>query len=360
MAENDGDKSQEATPHRRQQAREQGQVPHSQDLTSAALLVLGLVTLWLCGGRLAEFLGGYWRGQLGGEAWLSVDTALAANEFGRTAWGLLGALLPIFGAVFVAAILVNLMQVGFLFLPERLAADLSRIDPLQGLQRLFSLQSGARLVFGLVKMALVATVAGVCVYNQRAAVFAMSQLTVPQLAVSLVELLFWIGLKIAVALLILAILDYGFQRWKHERDIRMTPQEMREELKNLEGNPQMLSRRRQVQRQLLMNRLADAVPKADVIITNPTELAIAIQYDPGEMAAPVVVAKGAGFMAARIRRLALDQGIPIVEKKPLAQYLYREVELNHPIPADKYAAVAEVLAYVYQLRGKKIPQPGER
>ena len=135
----------------------------------------------------------------------------------------------------------------------------------------------------------------------------------------------------------------------------MTPQEMREEMKNLEGNPQTIARRRQVQRQLAMHRLADAVPKADVVITNPTELAVAIQYLPETMAAPIVVAKGAGSIAQRIRELALAAGIPIVEKKPLAQALYRHVEIEHPIPQDKYAAVAEVLAYVYQLKGKKIP-----
>ena len=168
-------------------------------------------------------------------------------------------------------------------------------------------------------------------------------------------MLIWTGIKIGVALLVLSILDYGFQRWKYERDLRMTPQEMREEMKNLEGNPQMIARRRQMHRQMAMHRLADAVPKADVVITNPTELAVAIQYLPETMAAPIVVAKGAGMIAQRIRELALAAGIPVVEKKPLAQALYRHVDIEHPIPQDKYAAVAEVLAYVYQLKGKKIP-----
>ncbi len=132
----------------------------------------------------------------------------------------------------------------------------------------------------------------------------------------------------------------------------MTPQEVREEMRNLEGDPQIVARRRAVQRQLAMNRMGEAVPKADVVVTNPTELAVAIQYDAETMAAPVVVAKGAGVLAQRIRRLALENGIAIVEKKPLAQALYRDVEVNHPIPADQFAAVAEVLAYVYQLQGK--------
>ncbi len=158
----------------------------------------------------------------------------------------------------------------------------------------------------------------------------------------------------------LAVLDYGFQWWKHERDLRMTTQEIREEMKNLEANPQMVARRKQVQRQLALHRISAAVPKADAVITNPTELAIAIQYDPEKMAAPIVVAKGAGLLAAQIRKLALEHGIPILERKPLAQALYREVEIDHPIPQDRYAAVAEVLAYVYQLKGKKIPTPDRK
>ncbi len=133
----------------------------------------------------------------------------------------------------------------------------------------------------------------------------------------------------------------------------MTPQEVREEMRNLEGDPQVAARRRNVQRQLVTHRLAQAVPKADVVVTNPTELAVAIQYDPEKMAAPIVVAKGAGPIAQQIRRLALEHGIPILERKPLAQALYREVQIDHPVPQEKYAAVAEVLAYVYHLKGKK-------
>ena len=160
-----------------------------------------------------------------------------------------------------------------------------------------------------------------------------------------------------MALVLLALLDYGLQRWKHEQDLKMTHQEVREEMKNLQGDPQIVARRRQIQRQMVLNRISSAVPKADVIVTNPTELAVAIQYDPLEMAAPVVVAKGAGVLAQRIRRLALENNIPIVERKPLAQLLYKDVDIGKPVPTESYAAVAEVLAYVYQLKGKKMPTP---
>jgi flagellar biosynthesis protein FlhB len=355
MAEHDGDKSQEPTPHRRQQAREEGQVAKSQDLASAALLLLGLATLLMLGGGLVDGLAQYTARQLGGTPWLSADPEFVTAEWLQTTFWLGRWLLPILGLLLLAAVAVHFMQVGFLFVPDKLLPDITRLDPLQGMRRIFSLTNVVRLAFGLFKIFIVATVAYVCLYNEREKVLGLTALESPQIAAYLGQVLLWTGLKIAAALLLLAILDYGFQRWKYERDLRMTSQEVREEMKNLEGNPQVISRRRQVQRELALHRLSQAVPKADVVITNPTELAVAIQYEPETMAAPVVVAKGAGVIAQRIRRIAQEHHIPIIEKKPLAQALYRDVEISHPIPADRYAAVAEVLAYVYQLKGKKIP-----
>jgi flagellar biosynthetic protein FlhB len=235
--------------------------------------------------------------------------------------------------------------------------DFSRLDPMKGFGRIFSLSNFVHLAFGILKLILIGTVAYVCLWKEKDAILALTGLSVPEIAVFFPQTLLWISIKIAASLLILALLDYGFQWWKHEQDLKMTSQEIREEMKNLEGNPQVISRRKQVQRQLAMNRMSSEVPKADVVITNPTELAIAIQYDPNEMAAPIVVAKGAGEVAKRIRKIALENDVPIVEKKPLAQALYRDVDVGKPIPSEKYAAVAEVLAYVYQLKGKKIPTP---
>jgi flagellar biosynthetic protein FlhB len=359
MAETDGDKTQDATPHRRQQAREEGQVAKSQDLASAALLLAGLAGLLWLGGPVVEMLARYAVQQLSSEAWLSTDPQFFVAHAHQVAYALATCMLPIFGLLMFMGIAANFLQVGFLFVPEKLAPDLMRLDPLQGLARLFSLQNLVRLLMGLLKMALVAAVAYVSLYGQREKVLGLTAMSAPQIAGFLAQVLIWTSIKIAMALLVLAILDYGFQWWKHERDLRMTTQEVREELKNLEANPQMVARRKQVQRQLALHRISTAVPKADAVITNPTELAIAIQYDPQTMAAPIVVAKGAGLIAAQIRKLALENGVPILERKPLAQALYREVEVDHPIPQDRYAAVAEVLAYVYQLKGKKIPTPAK-
>lgn len=355
MADQDADKTQDPTPHRRQQARERGQVARSQDLGSAALLLAGLSALLMLGEPLVAVMGSLAQHCLG-DAIVSTDADAMLAQFSDLLWMLAPALLPVLVAMLVVAAGVNVAQVGLLFLPEKLAPDLSRIDPLKGFGRIFSLAGVVRLGFGFIKVVLVGAVAYAVLSGHRDSILALSGRGVPEIAVYLVESLLWTGIKMAAALLFLAVLDYGFQWWRQEQDLRMTQQEIREEMRNLQGDPQILARRRQVQRQLVLNRLKTAVPKADVVITNPTELAIAVQYDIETMAAPVVVAKGAGLLAQRIRRLALENGIPIVEKKPLAQALYKDVELNHPIPNQMYAAVAEVLAYVYQLKGKTLPQ----
>lgn len=356
MAESAGDKTHDATPHRRKQAREEGQVAKSQDLASAVMLLVGLLALMWLGKTAVIFLLDEYEMQLGGTAWVQVDEAFVLNQWARVMFSLARALLPFFGLIMVAGILVNLLQVGLLFLPDKLAPDLERLDPLKGLQRIFSLSGLMRLLMGILKMGIIAAVAWFSVYSQRDAILAVTGLSVPKISLFLIDLILWTSIKIGTALLILAILDYAYQRWKHEQDLKMTTDELRDEMKNLQGDPQVMARRRAVQRQLVLNRLSSAVPKADVIITNPTELAVAVQYDPETMAAPIVVAKGAGILAQRIRRLALEHGIPIVEKKPLAQALYRDVDLNRPIPQQLYAAVAEVLAYVYQLKGKQLPK----
>ncbi len=362
MAEESGEKSQEATVHRREQAREEGQVAHSQDLTSAGLLLGGLVVLIFTGGALLDFLVNFLGTYLRGEPWVAWINAGSPNsgELVMGQWYVLmpalgKSLLPVLGLVMVLAVVLNLLQSGILFLPHKLLPDISRINPLTGISRLLSMANAVRLAFGIFKIGIIATVAFVSLYNRRYQLLSLTALDLPQIAVFAWEVCLWTCIKIGIALLILAILDYGFQYWKHEQDLRMTPQEMREEMRNLQGDPQIIARRRAVQRQLALNRLSSAVPKADVVITNPTELAVALQYESDTMNAPIVVAKGAGVIAARIRRLALENGIPIVEKKPLAQTLYKEVEVNHPIPDKMYAAVAEVLAYVYQLKNKTIP-----
>ena len=357
MPEQSGEKSYDATPHRRQQAREQGQVAFSQDLGSAALLLGGATVLIYWGGAVVDLVAELMRRQLGELGPLDIDhTTITAQvhvllqQFG-------GVLLPIMGLLALLAALSTLFQIGPMFVVEKLQPDLSRLSILGGLQRVFSLQNGVRLGFGMIKVVIVSAVALSVTYLHRREILMCSELDVADLAAFLWKLTTSVTLWVGAALFALALLDFLFQRWRHEQDLRMTHQEMREEMKNLQGDPHVMSRRKQIQRQMAMNRIGDKVPKADVVVTNPTELAVAIQYDPAAMAAPVVVAKGAGVLAQRIRRLALENNIPVVERKPLAQLLFKEVDVNKPIPDSSYGAVAEVLAYVYQLKGKKMPTP---
>ncbi len=355
MAESAGEKSFDPTPHRRQQAREKGQVAFSQDLGSAVLLVLAVLLLMLMGGAIVDFIARLTRHQLGEVADLAPVPTTFLTQGRAILLGLGAVLLPVLGLLMLGGVLTSVFQVGLLYVPERVAPDISRLSLLKGLQRIFSLAGTMRLGFGLFKVVVIVTVTAIVVWQRWEAVLGASELSTPQYGQFLVGIALATMLWTGLALVLLALFDYAFQRWKHEQDLRMTHQEVREEMKNLQGDPQIMSRRRAVQRQMVLNRIGSSVPKADVVVTNPTELAVAIQYDPQEMAAPVVVAKGAGVIAQRIRRLALENSIPIVERKPLAQLLYKEVKVGRPVPDKSYAAVAEVLAYVYQLKGKKLP-----
>lgn len=356
MAEQFGDKTHDATPHRRQQAREQGQVVKSQDLTSAGLLLGALLIIYGLSTSLFESLGAYMSSQLGELPALQYGRDEFTDQTNSIIHMLTTNLLPLMGLMMGLGILLHVGQTGLLFTPSRLMPDVSRIDPLKGFGRIFSLAGLMRLGFGLFKILIIAGVAFFSLYGHRAELVLLPEWSALDVGVFLLDILFWTCVKIAAALVLLAILEYAYQRWKHENDLKMTTQELKDEMKNLQGDPQVAARRRQVQRQLVLNRLGQSVPKADFVVTNPTHLAVAVQYDPTKSDAPLVVAKGQGTMAERIRRIALENGIPVLERKPLAQALYHNVEINQPVPRDQYAAVAEVLRYVYELKGKPLPQ----
>ncbi len=351
-----GDKTHDATPYRRQQAREQGQVTRSQDLASALVLCAATLILYYFCRDICEFLLGLSHAQLAFLPAGPYGISDAAGQLRALGWGAAAVTLPILILVFAASVFAQVMQVGFLFLPQKLAFDWSHISPLQGFRRLFSVANVMRLAFGLMKVGVVATVAGWYLWSRFDEILAATALPMFELAAFLLQTMFGTTIRIGATLLVLAILDYGYQYYRHERDLRMTDQEIRDELKTLQGDPQVAARRRAVQRQLVTSRLNSLVPTADFVVTNPTELAVAVRYDFESMPAPVVVAKGAGVLAQRIRRLALEHHIPIIERKEVARALYQQVEVNQPIPSEQYAAVAEILRYVYQLKGKTLPK----
>ncbi len=358
MPEQFGDKTHPATPHRRQKAREEGQVAQSQDLASAIVLLGAVIGLMWLGKGLTTRMLEFYTDRLGSAPPLNQDLDGFVADSWRVFRFLGEAVLPFLGLMLLVAGAAHFLQIGWVLAPQRLMPDISRISPLQGAKRLFSIGNGVKLALGLAKVAVVAVVAAVSVWSRIGVLLSLSELAMRAQCATTVDFLLTTALHVAVALLILAILDYAFQRWKYEQDLKMTTQELREEYKNLQGDPQIIARRKQVQRQLAQSRLKMTVPRADVVVTNPTELAVALRYDAETMEAPVVVAKGAGVMAAQIRRLALENGIPILERKELARALYAQVEVNHPIPADQYAAVAEVLKYVYELKGRPLPKAG--
>lgn len=360
MAEHSGEKKHPASERRRRQAREEGQVVKSQDLTSAAMLMAAVGTLYWLGGRAVETLSATLITALSVSpmsetAVMRFDSGSAVERLLFVAQRLALTVVPMMAVMFIAGVLINVSQVGLLLSPKKLAPKLSHISPISGTKRLFSTQALAKLGFGIFKVLVIGWIAYLSVVQWRDPVLTMSDMSIPMMAKTLFDCLIETCLWVGAALLVLSLLEYAFQWWKHEQDLKMTDEEVRKEMKESEGDPMLKMRRRQIQQQMVMQRVANEVPSASVVVTNPTELSVAIKYEPESMPAPVIVAKGAGVVAQRIRRLALEHGVPIVERKPLAQVLYKSVDVGDSIPMEQYQAVAEVLRYVYQLQGKKIP-----
>jgi flagellar biosynthetic protein FlhB len=252
---------------------------------------------------------------------------------------------------------VSILQSGFLFTGKTLQPSLNKLSPVRGAKRLFSRRSLVKLGVSIAKILILGSVAVWTVVDDVKKLMTLPWLDDPGQVVRLVRAVLFLvldlGLKIGAVLLVLALIDYAYQRWQRIQDLRMTKQEVKDELRRMEGDPLMRSRRRQVQQQLAIQRMRRDVPGADVVVTNPTELAVALKYDAETMTAPRVVAKGAGYVARRIREIAVTHGVPIVERKPLAQALFRTCEVGDEIPPKLYRAVAEILAYVYELEGRR-------
>lgn len=355
MAENDGDKTEAPTPRRRQEARAQGNIARSHDLTSAALLIGGLLMMKWFGPNLISALRDIIAKLLSGPSLAD----LTAGGIGEQILYCLGtvsvAVAPLFAGAMLLVIVVNIAQVGLNFTPQRLAINFAALNPTRGFNKIFGFrQSVPQLVMNLTKVAFVAMVGWSAIVGRLGELIAVQQLAYLQIFALGADLVYQIGIRIGILLLVLAILDYIYQRFRVERTLRMTKHEVKDEMRSMEGDPVMKNRRRQVALQRAMQRLKKEVPKADVIVTNPTHFAVALKYEQAKMRAPRVIAKGADFVALRIRLLASEAGIPIIERPPLARAIYRMVDVGEEIPEEFYAAVAEILAYVYELSGKQL------
>lgn len=349
----DQERTEAPTQRRREEARKRGQVAKSREVSSAAVLLAASGFLVLAGGGLSGFA----MNTLGVLIAKSGELQVTAQEtrhmlmelLART--GLIAG--PILGLLVIVVIASHVAQFGFLNATEALAPNWSRINPVEGFKRMFSLQAVAELLKGLLKMGIVAWVIWRTVMSEWETLASMGSVSPWAMGSEMARGILNIGLRAGMVLAGLALLDFIYQKWEHERSLRMTKDEVKEEYRQREGDPKVRARIRQRQREMARRRMVAAVPKADVVITNPEHLAVAIRYEKENMSAPTVVAKGAGYLAAKIKEVAKKHGVEIVENKPLAHALYKMVEVGSQIPVELYRAVAEILAHVYSKRNPR-------
>ncbi len=346
----DPGRSEKATPKKRQEAREKGQVARSVEVNSAVVLLAALLTLRYAGPYMVDSMN-----QLAVFSYQNMNISLSMeNVYSFAIFYMVQAfkiLAPVLGAILCVGLMANYLQVGVLFTVKPLVPKLSNINPMTGFQKLFSRRSMIEFVKSLLKLAIVG---GIGYYGVKEALPHL----VPAMDMQGAEPLKFVGTltvkiltRIIVALVVLAILDYFYQRWEYDENLKMTKQEIRDEYRQMEGDPMIKARIRQIQREMARRRMFEAIPRADVVITNPTHVAVALEYKQG-MSAPMVLAKGERVIAERIKDMARKNGIPIVENPPLARALLKQCPVGAPISPDLFEAVAEVLAFVYRMNKK--------
>ncbi len=349
-----GEKTESATPKKRQDARERGQVLKSNELvmTGTLLIMFGALKLFtpIIAEGIINFTGSFLSGQFMTEA-LSLDNITPLML--QMIYGFLSIMLPILAVAVVAAVLINIVQTGFLFSTKALEPKMSRLNPAEGFKRIFS----SRTLFELAKSILKIVIIGYIIYAEiNSDLPAFSMMMTTSITASIMEiatLIFNAAFNILIFLMALAVLDYMYQRRKYEKDLMMTKYEVKMEMKQQEGDPQIKGKIRQKQRQMAMMRMMQDVPNADVVITNPTQYAVALKYDEAVGSAPFVLAKGKDLIAAKIKEIAKENEIEMVEDKPLARSIYASCEIGDQIPVDLYQAVAEILARVYKAKSKR-------
>jgi flagellar biosynthetic protein FlhB len=353
------DRTEPPSPRRLSEARKQGQVARSVELSSAVALLVGFWILSSSGPRLVTAMRTLI--ERGLERLTEGDITMSTLQSGMLTAGqlVMQALAPLILAMVGVAIGVNVAQTRGLVSLHLIKPDLGKINPISGFKRLFSMRGFVQLLKSLAKLAVVGLVVYQAISANLDLMLATSRMTLSAGLGQIAQLALTIGLRVALVMLVLAVLDYVYQRRQFYKSLRMTKQEVKEEAK-LQENPELRGRIRQRMREVAIRRMMAAIPKADVVITNPTHLAVALRYDKDKMQAPQVVAKGQRLIAERIKELARQHGVPLIENKPLAQALYQSVEIGQEIPVSLYQAVAEVLAFVYRLkRGSRPSSPDQ-
>ena len=354
--EQQGDKTEAATPRRRQEAREQGNVARSHDVTVALILIGMMVLLHVSGPKLVDALKGFVHQMLGPASFSNLNASRAGGGILDGIYAVAIAMTPLLAGVVLIAIVGNVAQVGFNFAPIRLQPNLGALNPLRGFGRIFGSRNPTQLLLSILKMIVIGMVAYSAIHSHIMQIMAVQNLSFMQIFALGASTVYSIGLRVGVVMFILAIGDYIYQRWRLEQDLKMTKQEVKDEMRRMDGDPKIKQRRRQIAVQQYKKRLAKEVPTADVVVTNPTEFAVALKYDKEKMHAPRVIAKGQGYIAQQIRQIAIAAGVPILERKPLARALYKMVEVGQEIPEQFYSAVAEIIAYVYELTRRAEPR----
>jgi flagellar biosynthetic protein FlhB len=347
--ESDLEKTEPASTRRLEQAREEGQVPQSRELMAFLVMAAGAGGLWAMSGWFVHHSESIMRQGLSLDRQEAFDTnAMAANLMGLGI-DALTMVAPFFLATIAAALITPFLLGGWVFSPKALSLDLTRLDPLKGFKRMISWQSIAEMIKGILKAFLLVGVVYWVVRNEQDNLFALLGQPLESALPSFGRMLLYAFIGFVAGLAVVALIDVPFQLWRYYAQLRMTREELRQEMKEMEGDPHLKARIRSQQREIARKRMMSEVPKADVVVTNPTHFAVALKYDSSKMGAPQVVAKGINLVAQRIRDLAGENNVPVLELPPLARALYRHVEVGESVPTALYTAVAEVMAYIYQL-----------
>jgi flagellar biosynthetic protein FlhB len=352
MAETEtgGERTEEPSQRRLDKARENGQVPRSRELTNFVTMIGGSAGLAVIGTQLAGYLQGTMRSSLAFDVQDLADPGAMLPAFTHAATGALLALMPIFGILLAATPLASMVLGGWNFSPSAMVPDFSRLSPLAGLERLFGLRGATELGKALLKFLVISLVCAGIITHMFADVMSLGHMPIRAAIARGASLGARAFVTLSASLALIAIVDVPLQLYQYKRSLRMTRQELRDESKESDGRPETKNRIRQLQQQLARRRMLHKVPKADVVIVNPTHFAVALQYDPQRMRAPRVVAKGRDLVAANIRRIAEEHRVPVFESPKLARALYRTTDLNQEIPSGLYVAVAQVLSYIFRLR----------
>ncbi|MFH1577214.1 MAG: flagellar biosynthesis protein FlhB [Candidatus Margulisiibacteriota bacterium] len=352
MGEQGGDKSEEPTPHRLREAREKGQIAKSREITVAFVLLSSYFMFRYFGpfmwNNLVQVPGIVY--DLIPEATRNFNIALVGYILLIALRGLAWTVLPIFAIAFLSTFIAEAMQTGLVFSMDPLSPKLEKLNPLEGFKKIFSMQGIVELIKSMIKILIVFYISWSAIKEELPFIILLVEAQ-PWDTIALgATLVYKIAMRVGLFYIGIAILDYLYKRWEYMKNLKMSKQEVKEEYKRLEGDPMVKQRMRDLQRQAAHQRMMGSVPQADVVVTNPTHIAVALKYETNKMKAPMLLAKGQRKIAEEIRRIAEAHEISIVENEPLARSIYRSTRINQELPAELYQAVAEVLAYVYKIK----------